>query len=110
MTEPSGFGPYGFTAATGLGSGQTTNTPRWPDLGAPVTYTATVRNRGTNPWTNNLRRHLAMGRRDRLQPVASGPLPAGSHHVQPGATLGRPGSRSALRLERPPTRAARTTP
>src|SRR5262249_48527458 len=52
VTEPSGFGPYTFSAATGLGNGQTTNTPRWPDLGAPVTYTATVRNRGSNPWTS----------------------------------------------------------
>lgn len=49
--EPSGFGPYGFSAATGLGNGQTTNTARWPTNGQPVTYTATVRNRGSNPWS-----------------------------------------------------------
>ncbi len=49
VTEPSGFGPYGFSAATGLGSGQTEETPRWPELGDPVAYTATVRNRGTVP-------------------------------------------------------------
>lgn len=54
VTEPSGFGPYGFTAATGLGSGQTTNTARWPAIGEAVTYTASIRNRGTNPWTNNV--------------------------------------------------------
>ena len=47
ITEPSGFGPYAFTAATGLGSGQNGNTQRWPGLGEQVTYTATVRNRGT---------------------------------------------------------------
>jgi len=47
-TEPGGFGPYWFTAATGLGSGQTPETPRWPDAGDPLTMTATVRNRGTN--------------------------------------------------------------
>jgi hypothetical protein len=50
ITEPGGFGPYFFSAATGLGSGQTGETPRWPDQGRPVTYTATVRNRGTNTW------------------------------------------------------------
>lgn len=54
VTEPSGFGPYGFSAATGLGSGQTGATPRWPATGDPMTYTATVRNRGTNPWAGEL--------------------------------------------------------
>jgi outer membrane protein assembly factor BamB len=48
ITEPSGFGPYIFSAATGLGNGQTSETPRWPDIGDPLTYTATIRNRGTN--------------------------------------------------------------
>lgn len=52
VTEPSGFGPYFFSAATGLGLGQTASTPRWPATNEPVTYTATVRNRGSNPWTN----------------------------------------------------------
>ena len=47
VTEPWGFGPYIFTAATGLGSGQDQSTPRWPEMGQTVTYTATVRNRGT---------------------------------------------------------------
>lgn len=47
ITEPNGFGPYIFTAATGLGSGQDGNTQRWPEIGQTVTYTATVRNRGT---------------------------------------------------------------
>jgi hypothetical protein len=55
VTEPSGFGPYTFTAATSLGSGQTTNTQRWPAVGAPVTYTATVRNRGGASWTGAIR-------------------------------------------------------
>ncbi|MHC4067033.1 MAG: hypothetical protein ACYSUI_21360, partial [Planctomycetota bacterium] len=50
LTEPSGYGPYVFSAATGLGGGQTCDTPRWPEIGDPVTYLATVRNRGTNPW------------------------------------------------------------
>jgi len=54
ITEPSGFGPYFMTAATGLGSGQTASTPRWPALGQQVTYTAVVRNRGTNPWSGTL--------------------------------------------------------
>ncbi len=47
VTEPSGFGPYGFSAATGLGQGQTGATQRFPSIGATVTYTAHVRNRGT---------------------------------------------------------------
>jgi len=54
ITEPSGFGPYIFSAATGLGSGQTGATQRWPNLGDTVTYTATVRNRGTNVWSGVL--------------------------------------------------------
>ncbi len=54
VTEPSGYGPYSFSAATGLGNGQTTNTQRWPATNDPITYTATVRNRGSNPWTNPL--------------------------------------------------------
>lgn len=54
ITEPSGFGPYTFSAATGLGQGQTGETQCWPALNDPVTYTATVRNRGTNIWNGNL--------------------------------------------------------
>jgi hypothetical protein len=48
VTEPSGFGPYAFTAATSLGGGQNGSTQRWSDVGDPVTYTASIRNRGTN--------------------------------------------------------------
>ncbi len=48
VTEPSGYGPYWFSAATSLGGGQTGETQRWPDVGDTVTYTATLRNRGTN--------------------------------------------------------------
>ncbi|MGE0481926.1 MAG: PQQ-binding-like beta-propeller repeat protein [Phycisphaerae bacterium] len=54
VTEPSGFGPYAFSAATSLGSGQTGATQRWPNLGQNVTYTATARNRGTNAWNGTL--------------------------------------------------------
>jgi len=54
VTEPSGFGPYIFSAATGLGSGQTGSTQRWPTVGANVTYTATIRNRGTNTWNKRI--------------------------------------------------------
>ncbi len=56
ITEPppTNFGPYFFTAATGLGSGQTGATQRWPNVGQPITYTATIRNRGTNPWAGML--------------------------------------------------------
>ncbi len=50
VTEPGGFGPYFFSVATGLGSGQTEETQRWPSEGSLVTYAATVRNRGTNAW------------------------------------------------------------
>ncbi|MBL9119078.1 MAG: hypothetical protein JNL80_04085 [Phycisphaerae bacterium] len=51
ITEPNGFGPYWFSAATGLDLGQNENTQRFPLVGDPVTYVATIRNRGTNPWT-----------------------------------------------------------
>ncbi len=54
LAEPSGYGPYWFTAATGLGHGQTGDTQRWPDIGDPVTYSATIRNRGTNTWAGTL--------------------------------------------------------
>ncbi|MBU1699514.1 MAG: PQQ-binding-like beta-propeller repeat protein [Candidatus Eisenbacteria bacterium] len=54
ITEPSGFGPYIIYAAMGLEGGQDENTQRWPEIGDPVTYTATVRNRGTNNWTGTL--------------------------------------------------------
>lgn len=54
VTEPSGFGPYIFSVATGLGSEQNANTQRWPNIGSNVTYTATVRNRGTNNWSGAL--------------------------------------------------------
>lgn len=54
VTEPSGFGPYVFSAATGLGGGQTSATQRWPNLNDPVTYTATIRNCGTNPVNGTL--------------------------------------------------------
>ena len=54
VTEPSGFGPYGFSAATSLGSGQDETTQHQPEIGDPMTYTATVRNAGTNAWTGQL--------------------------------------------------------
>ncbi|MBN1826939.1 MAG: PQQ-binding-like beta-propeller repeat protein [Candidatus Eisenbacteria bacterium] len=54
ITEPSGFGPYAFTAATGLGGGQTPETQRWPDPGDPIEFTATIRNRGTNDFNGTL--------------------------------------------------------
>lgn len=54
VTEPSGFGPYWSGAADRLEDGQTAGTQRWPELGDPVTYTATVRNRGTNGWSGTL--------------------------------------------------------
>ncbi len=54
VTEPSGFGPYIFSAATSLGGGQTPSTQRWPNVGDPVTYTATIRNSGTLVWTGTL--------------------------------------------------------
>ncbi len=47
ITETSGFGPYYCSAATSLGCGQDEFTQRGPNSGDSVTYTATVRNRGT---------------------------------------------------------------
>ncbi len=52
VTEPSGFGPYGFSVATGLSGGQTPSTKRMPVSGESMTYTATIRNRGTTPWSS----------------------------------------------------------
>ncbi|MBP7748352.1 MAG: hypothetical protein KA383_19730 [Phycisphaerae bacterium] len=54
VTEPNGFGPYVFSAATSLGGGQSATTQRWPIADDPVTYTAHVRNRGTVTWTGTL--------------------------------------------------------
>jgi outer membrane protein assembly factor BamB len=54
VTEPSGFGPYVVPVAVGLLGGQTGDTQHHPAVGEPVTYTATVRNRGTNAWTGDL--------------------------------------------------------
>ncbi len=54
ITEPGGFGPYWFSVATGLDLGQTTTTQRFPAVGDPVTYTATIRNRGTNTWSDGI--------------------------------------------------------
>lgn len=48
ITEPSGYGPYYITAATGLGEGQTGGEQRFPSIGQTVTYTVHIRNRGTN--------------------------------------------------------------
>lgn len=54
ITEPNGYGPYIMSAATGLGDGQDANTQRFPNPNDPITYTATVRNRGTNSWSGQL--------------------------------------------------------
>jgi hypothetical protein len=45
VTEPGGFS-YWCSRATGL-DGQDENTKHWPDLNETMTYTATIRNRGT---------------------------------------------------------------
>ena len=54
LSEPSGFGPYNFSASTSLGGGQTFQTQRFPNIGDQVTYTATIRNRGTNSYISTL--------------------------------------------------------
>ncbi len=79
ITEPSGFGPYWFSASTSLGMGQTGSTKRWPNIGEPVTYTATVRNRGTNTWSGTL---TGTWKVDGANPV---PQPK-SVNLAPGAT------------------------
>lgn len=53
ISEPGGFGPYFFSAATGDG-GQPDTTRRWPDSGQGVHYQALIRNRGTNAWIGPL--------------------------------------------------------
>ena len=62
VTEPSGFGPYKFTAATGLGQGQTPNTPRWPaiDDAAPGEWPG--RAPGDGPGRSEPRGRLRTGR------------------------------------------------
>lgn len=54
ITEPSGFGPYICSAATGLGCGQDEMTQHYPEPNEIMTYTATVRNRGTNAVSGTL--------------------------------------------------------
>lgn len=54
VTEESGFGPYWTTAATSFCDGQDENTKRWPDMDETMTYTATVRNRGTSTIYENI--------------------------------------------------------
>ncbi|MCC6661868.1 MAG: hypothetical protein IT437_13390 [Phycisphaerales bacterium] len=79
ITEPSGFGPYVFSAATGLGSGQTPQTQRWPLAGQAITYTATVRNRGTAAWTTPIHGEWSIDGVAVQAPVLPPPL-------QPGQT------------------------
>lgn len=74
ITEPSGYGPYLISAATGLGQGQTTNTQRWPATNDPVTYTVTVRNRGGNPWTNSVAGNWQWDGTNVQSASAAGPL------------------------------------
>lgn len=54
ITEESGFGPYWCSAATGFCDGQDENTKRWPEMDETMTYTARVRNRGTNTIYENI--------------------------------------------------------
>lgn len=70
VTEPSGFGPYWFSAATGLGEGQSATTKRFPELGEPVTWTATIRNRGTNPWESPIEATWSYGGEIEVQHLA----------------------------------------
>ncbi len=53
VTEPGGFGPYSFSAATGLEGGQTQSTQRFPTVGQVTRYTATVRNAGTTNFVSS---------------------------------------------------------
>lgn len=77
VTEPSGFGPYIFSAATGLGLGQDENTQRWPDIGDTVTYTVTVRNRGTETWSAAIRGIWTVDGAQKGHPAVNGPLAPG---------------------------------
>jgi len=78
ITEPSGFGPYIFSAATSLCGGQDPNTPHWPEMGEPVTYTATVRNRGTNLYSDYLSGDWRLDGVIVSQPSKTVSLPPGS--------------------------------
>ena len=74
ITEPSGFGPYNVLRSTGLGSGQTPSTQRWPRIGDPVSYVATVRNRGTNTWSGAIHGQWSVDGGVVMSPTISGPL------------------------------------
>ncbi|MBN2513602.1 MAG: PQQ-binding-like beta-propeller repeat protein [Sedimentisphaerales bacterium] len=54
LTEESGFGPYWCSAATGFCDGQDENTKHWPAMDESITYTAKIRNRGTNTIYENI--------------------------------------------------------
>ncbi|MBI5837070.1 MAG: PQQ-binding-like beta-propeller repeat protein [Candidatus Eisenbacteria bacterium] len=54
VTEPSGYGPYIFSAAMGLGNGQDSGTKHLAVAGDTVRYEATVRNAGTTTWNGTL--------------------------------------------------------
>jgi hypothetical protein len=77
VTEPSGFGPYRINVATGLGSGQDANTQRWPEAGDSVTYTASVRNRGSDVWNGPIPAIWWVDGEIASQPVHSLSLPPG---------------------------------
>jgi hypothetical protein len=77
VTEPSGFGPYTCSAATGLGLGQTEQTQRWPEIGDTVTYTVTVRNRGTEVWDGAIRGIWTVDGAQKGHPGVNGPLAPG---------------------------------
>ena len=81
MTEPSGFGPYNVVRATGLGGGQTPSTQRWPNLGDPVTYLASVRNRGTNTWAGTIHGEWLVDGAGMAFPNLAGPLAAGDRRT-----------------------------
>lgn len=76
VTEPGGFGPYGFSAATGLGGGQTEATKHLPAEGELVTWTVTVRNRGTNTWPGAVHGRFTLAGVSN-DVTASGPVPPG---------------------------------
>jgi hypothetical protein len=81
ITEPGGYGPYLMSAATGLGEGQDENTQRFPAEGQSITYTATVRNRGTNPWSGSLAGEWKIDGTTLSTPIHAVSLPAGALHT-----------------------------
>ena len=102
VTEPGGFGPYCFTSSNRLLGGQTFADQRFPNVGDPVTYTATVRNRGTNPVQGTLNGTWTVD--GSIRGVCGPEHQFGTGRVGPASCSRCPGAASRTRSPLPSTR------